>query len=155
MPKFCNNLFFQKRASVKRGFQDDEVIEKLISVGKRIIKPSKTLTSNDLELNHYYKVTRLSSVKTTYGWKIIAGLDEKYDYFLPERYSRDMFEHGEQLIKIEPDDLYLVYRGRGVEQAVLLEFRRMAEAEAVRPPSPIEIRKIPASPPPVEEVVIN
>lgn len=50
----------------------------------------------ELEPGKTYKITEMKMIKTTFGVKVIVGLNNEYSVFLPERISKFLQEHTEQ-----------------------------------------------------------
>lgn len=111
---------FQKRRATA-SVSSEDIVNRLIQVSDDSRIPKNTVSTKDLVENKAYTVTLIRGLKTAYGSKVMLELDSKFHYFLPERYSKLLPKVEDQLNTV-PENLTMFYRGRGVENAVLLEF---------------------------------
>ena len=73
--------------------------------------PVKKLS--DLELNKNHKLTALKQVKTRFGDRVVANIEDSYSVFLPARLTAIV---GDQLLQelteaVNQGRLYLLYEG--------------------------------------------
>ena len=75
--------------------------------------PTKKVT--ELEKNHNFLVTALKSVKTRYGDRFVADLDDEFRIFLPTRVSIALEKDGDFRLKlddaIQHSKLFVTYLG--------------------------------------------
>lgn len=123
--KFENAYFLlQKR---RTNCSSEELISKIIRVSEDSRVPKVTLSTKDLEEKKPYAITGIRGLKTTFGMKVLVELEGKYNYFLPERYSKILPKNDD--VAITPSNLTMAYHGRGIENSVLLEFKQEVDQE--------------------------
>ena len=70
---------------------------------------------NELEKNHKFMVTALKSVKTRYGDRFVADLDDEFRIFLPTRVSLTLEKDGNFRSKLDEaigeSKLFVTYLG--------------------------------------------
>lgn len=128
-------VYFQPKVQ-KTALTAEDVVQKLFSVAKKGSgEPKTTLKTDDLEMNKIYKVTRIRTIETMYGVKVVIDMDQKFSYFLPERFASVFASNLFKSVNIVPDNLGFVYRGRGENNTVLCDLVELQEEEVEQNPA--------------------
>lgn len=95
----------------------ERFLKHLKEVGSNAGNGNKLLHLIDLKLKKPYLVTGCRSVNTGFGRKLVLELNRKFDYFLPNRLSKE-FTLAQMLTAARTGRFYFKYMGNSKESVV-------------------------------------